>query len=97
MRERGRDLCKVAPEQVRGDSVVLSTVTGSFAATAAQDDATGSVYGDAGTRAASPIAGDMNALREQKRKGPSRIYLKGPVNPAATYSPGSEDQVPSAI
>ena len=33
----------------------------------------------------------------KKRKGPSRIFLKGPENPAATYSPGSEDQVPSAI
>ena len=33
----------------------------------------------------------------KKRKGPSRIFLKGPVNPAATYSPGPEGQVPSAI
>gem|GEM_PF-4945557 len=42
VRVRGRELCKVAPEQVRGDNAI-STVTGSFAATAAQDDATGSV------------------------------------------------------
>ena len=36
-------------------------------------------------------------VRYKKRKGPSRIYLKGPVNPAATYSPGPGGQVPSAI
>ena len=33
----------------------------------------------------------------QKKKGPLEVFLKGPVNPAATYSPGSEDQVPSAM
>ena len=38
VRVRGRELCKVAPEQVRGDNAI-STVSGSFAATAAQDDA----------------------------------------------------------
>ena len=37
------------------------------------------------------------ARGDKKRKGPSRIFLKGPVNPAATYSPGPEGQVPSAI
>ena len=32
-----------------------------------------------------------------KKKDPREVYLTGGVNPAATYSPGSEDQVPSAI
>lgn len=32
-----------------------------------------------------------------KRKGPPRFFLGGPVNPAATYSPGPVGQVPSAI
>ena len=32
-----------------------------------------------------------------KRKGPSSVKLKGPVNPAATYSPGPVGQVPSAM
>ncbi len=33
----------------------------------------------------------------ERKKPPSRCYLKGGVNPAATYSPGPEGQVPSAI
>ena len=37
------------------------------------------------------------ARAAQKRKGPSSVSLKGPVNPAATYSPGPGGQVPSAI
>ncbi len=32
-----------------------------------------------------------------KKKGPLEVFLKGPVNPAATYSPGPGGQVPSAI
>ena len=31
------------------------------------------------------------------KKGPLEDFLKGPVNPAATYSPGPGGQVPSAI
>ena len=33
----------------------------------------------------------------KNEKAPSTVYRQGGVNPAATYSPGSEDQVPSAI
>ena len=32
-----------------------------------------------------------------KKKEPLEDFLKGPVNPAATYSPGPGGQVPSAI
>ena len=38
----------------------------------------------------------MDAERH-KKKGPPERLLRGPVNPAATYSPGPEGQVPSAI
>ena len=31
------------------------------------------------------------------KKAPHEVYLMGGVNPAATYSPGPEGQVPSAI
>ena len=31
------------------------------------------------------------------KKGPLEDFLKGSMNPAATYSPGPEGQVPSAI
>ena len=33
----------------------------------------------------------------KNEKAPLAVYGKRGVNPAATYSPGSEDQVPSAI
>ncbi len=32
-----------------------------------------------------------------KKEGPLERSLKGPVNPAATYSPGPVGQVPSAM
>ena len=36
--------------------------------------------------------------RREKRKNPlGRLFDQGGVNPAATYSPGPEGQVPSAI
>ncbi|OWV18487.1 hypothetical protein B7982_14700, partial [Fibrobacter sp. UWB2] len=37
------------------------------------------------------------AAERHKKKGPLEDFLKGPVNPAATYSPGPGGQVPSAI
>ena len=50
----------------------------------------GAIAQDAAPGAA---AGETGA----KRKAPSDVYVQGGVNPAATYSPGSEDQVPSAM
>ena len=76
MRVRGRELCKVAPEQVRGDNAI-STVSGSFAATAAQDDATGSVYGDPGTGAGVTCSRDrhwtLSPGSEAGAKGKNRL------------------------
>ena len=38
-----------------------------------------------------------NCAGGTKKKGPPERLLRGPVNPAATYSPGPGGQVPSAI
>ena len=107
-------------------------VTGSFAATAALDDAGGSRarwprHGDRGdgkkerapTRFTSwgvsrkrhvltcrggeserldgVPAGHRRARSRVKTKRPPAVLAGGLENPAATYSPGSEDQVPSAM
>ena len=49
-----------------------------------------------GWRGRGPRKAMQGCARVQK-KAPQEVYLVGGVNPAATYSPGSEDQVPSAI
>ena len=107
MRDAGGDCARRCRIGVRHDSVI-GIVTGSFAATAAQDDATGCVYGDAGLRAegtkkeraprgSTSWGVSRKAERCIKKKAPHEVYLMGGVNPAATYSPGPEGQVPSAI
>ena len=56
------------------------------------------VQADAGPESAMAVPKTGSAGTVQNKKAPlGRLFDQGGVNPAATYSPGPEGQVPSAI
>ena len=80
---------------MRGESIREENVLATGAAFAR-----GPVQGDAGPESAMavPKTGSAGNAGGTERKSPlGRLFDQGGVNPAATYSPGPEGQVPSAI